>query len=142
MEENKIKKKIEEWMIKQINKEKWIKNGRLTIEEFEKISEDLERIMTNLYRREEIEIKNIFGDKERLKIKNFVVLPQFNFPKLFVLQELEYPHHRREIRIGYYIVAKKGKKKGKWIWGQFNPHIPKEDLKKLIEEAKKERILC
>ncbi len=43
-----------------------------------------------------------------------------------------------EYRIGYYIVAKNGKKKGKWAWGQYCPLIPQDDLNKLMDKAKDE----
>lgn len=33
-----------------------------------------------------------------------------------------------EYRFGYYIVGSNGRAKGKWVWGQFCPIIPKEDL--------------
>lgn len=42
-------------------------------------------------------------------------------------------------RIGYYIIAKNGKSKGKWVWGQFCPTLPIKDLKKLLDKAKKEK---
>jgi hypothetical protein len=47
----------------------------------------------------------------------------------------------REYRIGYYIVGKIGKAKGKWVWGQFCPMIPINDFNKLIEKAKKEKTI-
>ena len=43
-----------------------------------------------------------------------------------------------EYRVGYYIIGKIGRAKGKWIWGQFCPLIPQEDFDKLIKKAKKE----
>ena len=46
-----------------------------------------------------------------------------------------------EYRIGYFIVGKIGRTMGKWIWGQFCPLIPKEDLDKLLAKAKEEGTL-
>ncbi|MBM3208926.1 hypothetical protein FJZ40_01395 [Candidatus Shapirobacteria bacterium] len=46
-----------------------------------------------------------------------------------------------EYRIGYYIVGRIGRAKGRWVWGQFCPLIPAEDLKKLLEKAKKEKTI-
>lgn len=43
-----------------------------------------------------------------------------------------------EYRFGYYIIGKIGRANGKWVWGQFCPLIPEEDLAKLFEKAKKE----
>ncbi len=46
-----------------------------------------------------------------------------------------------EYRIGYFIIGKIGRAKGRWVWGQFCPLIPAEDLVRLLEKAKKERTL-
>lgn len=43
-----------------------------------------------------------------------------------------------EYRIGYYIVGRIGRAKGKWVWGQFCPLIPQQDLINLLDKAKKE----
>ena len=43
-----------------------------------------------------------------------------------------------EYRIAYYIIAKNGKRKGKWSWGQFCPFIPQEDFNKLMDKARNE----
>jgi hypothetical protein len=43
-----------------------------------------------------------------------------------------------EYRLGYYIIGKNGRAKGKWVWGQFCPFIPRRDFKKLIKKAQKE----
>lgn len=46
-----------------------------------------------------------------------------------------------EYRIGYYIVGKIGKAKGKWVWGQFCLFIPAKDLTTLFEKAKQEGVI-
>lgn len=43
-----------------------------------------------------------------------------------------------EYRFGYYIVGQIGRAKDRWVWGQFCPMIPAEDLKKLMEKARRE----
>lgn len=43
-----------------------------------------------------------------------------------------------EYRFGYYMIGKIGRAKNKWVWGQFCPLIPKKDLNKLLNKAKKE----
>jgi len=82
-------------------------------------------------------------------------LPQSNLPnKVFVLERLRkegfsgklaYGNSWKkgdiEYRIGYFIVGKTGRRKDKWVWGQFCPMIPQKDFKKLIEKAKKEKIV-
>jgi len=75
------------------------------------------------------------------KVHGFVTLIQKSYPiKMFVLEEMD----REEIRIGYYVVSlKKLKEKDKLslMWGQFNPHIPKEDLSILLDKARKKGII-
>jgi hypothetical protein len=46
-----------------------------------------------------------------------------------------------EYRISYYIVGKNGTKKCKWTFGQFCPTIPSKDFDKLIEKAKKDKVI-
>ncbi|MFA6919276.1 MAG: hypothetical protein WC244_04205 [Patescibacteria group bacterium] len=43
-----------------------------------------------------------------------------------------------EYRFGYYMVGKNGNKINKWTWGESCPIIPKEDLDRLINLAKKD----
>ncbi len=81
-------------------------------------------------------------------------LPQSNFKnKVFIIERLRkestegklaYDNWKKgdlEYRIGYYIVGRIGKAKGKWVWGQFCPLIPKNDLNKLLKKAKKEKVI-
>ena len=46
-----------------------------------------------------------------------------------------------EYRIGYFVVGRNGNKRGRWIWGQFCPLIPKDDFRELLRKAKDERTL-
>ena len=46
-----------------------------------------------------------------------------------------------EYRLGYFIVGKIDRAKGRWIWGQFCPLIPCDDFFKLIEKAKTEEVI-
>lgn len=46
-----------------------------------------------------------------------------------------------EYRFGYYIVGQIGRAKDRWIWGQFCPIIPQEDLDSLIKKAKAEETI-
>ncbi len=82
-------------------------------------------------------------------------MPQYNLnEKVFVIERLRKENiegkisHKKtfkkgeiEYRIGYYIVGKIGRAKGRWIWGQFCPLIPKSDFDKLIKKAKKEKTI-
>jgi hypothetical protein len=88
------------------------------------------------------QITDINGRKIKFKVGKYVTLPQSDYPKkIFVLQEILFETGKKEIRIGYYIIGKKSKMKGKWVWGQFCPLFPKKDLKRLLEKARKERII-
>jgi len=81
-------------------------------------------------------------------------LVQSNLPeKVFVVERLRkestkgalaYKNWKKgdiEYRIGYYIIGRIGRAKGKWVWGQFCPLIPVEDLKTLLEKAKEEKVI-
>jgi hypothetical protein len=79
-------------------------------------------------------------------------MPQHNLnEKVFVLERLRRikiegsPAHPKtaktgdlEYRIGYYVIGKNGRAKGKWVWGQFCPLIPQKDFNKLFTKAKRE----
>ena len=67
---------------------------------------------------------------ERLRKENYE--GKLAREKLWKKGEIEY-------RIGYYIVGKIGRAKGKWVWGQFCPMIHAKDLKRLLAKAKKEK---
>ena len=101
-------------------------------------------------------IKDISGKgRQRFKREAWVFMPQHNLnEKVFLFErikrvkiegEVAYPEEAKIgnllYRIGYYIVGKKGNRKGKWTWGQFCPFIPPDDLKKLLKKAKKERVI-
>jgi len=67
-----------------------------------------------------------------------ITLPQSDNPsKVFYLQLLENTDtKKRELRLAYYIIGFKPGMKGKWVWGQFNPHLPSKDLLTLVEKGK------
>jgi len=85
---------------------------------------------------------DIGGKRKNFKIGKFVTLRQSNYPgKIFVLQEILFDDGKKEIRIGYYIIGKKPRSKGRWVWGQYCPFFPKKDLIKLVDKAKKKGII-
>lgn len=58
--------------------------------------------------------------------------------KAFVLQRIRFEDNGTvELRLGYFIIGKKPRRKGQWVWGQYCPLIPEKDFKKLIMEAQK-----
>ncbi len=103
-----------------------------------------------------IEMKDI-GRKGRFCFRReaWTFLPQSNLDeKVFIFERLRkvkrvgklaygetWKKGEREYRIGYFIVGKNGRAKGKWVWGQFCPLIPRGDLSKLLEKARAEKVL-
>lgn len=85
------------------------------------------------------------NEKRPFRIKDYVYLQQSTYKdKCFVLDLIEIEEGNKkyeEIRIGYYIKGKMPSVKGKWVWGQYCPFFPKEDLKALMKEAKKRGII-
>ena len=87
--------------------------------------------------------------------ESWTFMPQFNLDeKVFVIERLrregyegqtegqkQWSKGNIEYRFGYYIVGKIGRAKGRWVWGQFCPLIPKEDFKRLLYKARQERTL-
>ena len=84
------------------------------------------------------------------KREAWTFMPQSDYPeKAFIIERLEYAgdedrgglqpwgadHDRCQYRIGYYIVGKNGRRRGKWTWGQFCPMVPSCDLHRLIRQA-------
>ena len=87
-------------------------------------------------------LTDINGKKVSFMISKCVSVRQSDYPEKFILlQEIIFPDNKKEVRIGYYIIGKKGNKKGKWVWGQFATFLPKKDLKKLIKKAEAAGIL-
>ena len=56
---------------------------------------------------------------------------------IYLLQLLHFDRGDEELRLGYYVLGKKGRTKGRWVWGQYAMSIPLEDLRGLVEEARR-----
>lgn len=56
--------------------------------------------------------------------------------KAIVLQKILFDDGRIEIRLAYYIIGKKPKMKGQWVWGQFATLMPIKDFQAIYNEAK------
>jgi len=54
---------------------------------------------------------------------------------IYVLQLLRFDMGVEELRLGYYVLGKKPRFRGRWVWGQYAMSIAIEDFKVLIEEA-------
>lgn len=82
-----------------------------------------------------------FLAQSNLKEKVFVIE---RLRKESTMGKLAYDNWKKgdiEYRIGYYIIGRIGRTKGKWIWGQFCPLIPKKDLDKLLNKAKNDKTI-
>ena len=74
---------------------------------------------------------------------NFAITDEIHRPqkgnqnKLLCLQRLKFDEWGEEIRLGYYIIGKKPKMRGRWVWGQYCTMMPMSDFKALIRSAEK-----
>jgi hypothetical protein len=90
------------------------------------------------------------GGRFALRHEAATWLQQHNYPwKVFMLERLRRVWTPAETdglhgatadgdidyRLGYWIVGKKGRARGKWVWGQYCPMIPAADLPRLIDLA-------
>jgi hypothetical protein len=58
--------------------------------------------------------------------------------KIICLQRIEFEEDKRiEVRLGYYIIGKKPKMRGRWVWGQFAALMPLRDFRALVRAADK-----
>ena len=73
---------------------------------------------------------------EDWKIKDEIRVAQNN-DKIVVLQLLESGKGPKELRLAYYIIGKRKRVKGKWVWGQFCTILPKATFRKVIKKAMK-----
>ncbi len=62
--------------------------------------------------------------------------------KILCLQRIEFQEGRLkprvEVRLGYYIIGKKPKMRGRWVWGRFAALMPLKDFKAIIKKAEKQ----
>jgi hypothetical protein len=111
------------------------------------VVDKFDEVVSRLEKKSYANLKTPWNDKEerqKVPLGEFVKQKQSGYPfKIFILQEIKYKEGT-QIRIGYYMISPKKLKqerKLKVVWGQFNPHLPKEDLKELIKKAEKKGIL-
>jgi hypothetical protein len=85
-------------------------------------------LLDNVRKRKNCHMTNIDGIKEKRALGKVVYQQASEYPeKVFILQEVESQHAKEKelklFRIGYYIIGKKPKMRGKWVWGQYAPFI-------------------
>lgn len=97
-----------------------------------------------------IQVKDIGRKGKHFFVREaYTFLPQTDLAeKVFILERLRkestegslaYSNWKKgdiEYRIGYFIKGQIGKAKDRWIWGQYCPLIPQEDLIKLLNKAR------
>ncbi|HUW24366.1 MAG TPA: hypothetical protein VMW04_01930 [Patescibacteria group bacterium] len=122
----------------------------------ESVEEFIKRKTEEFSKNNSIQVKDI-GRKGKLFFvrEAWTFMPQGNLDdKVFIIErfrkdstegELAYTDSWKkgaiEYRIGYFIVGKIGRAIGRWVWGQYCPLIPQEDLNKLLDKAKEEGTL-
>jgi len=85
---------------------------------------------------------DIDGNLVKFEIEKYVELTHSsNKEKKLVLQKLKFENGKKELRFGYYVIGRKPKMIGKWVWGQYSPFISQKDFHKLIEKARKTGML-
>jgi hypothetical protein len=77
-----------------------------------------------------------FGDISRFEVIDEIRIASLEGQMITVFQRLEFEHGEKSFRLGYYIVGKKPRALGRWVWGQFALIIPTEDFRALIDEAR------
>src|SRR5438270_9680813 len=77
------------------------------------------------------------GEIFHWKVLDEVRCFQTNLPsKVLCLERILFEEENRiEVRLGYYIIGKKPRMKGKWVWGQYAAMLPVEDFQSLIQQA-------
>lgn len=71
-------------------------------------------------------------------IEDELSIPQRDLPtKSIHLQRVRFDDGREEMRLGYYIIGKKKRMRGKWVWGQFATLMPASDFRKIVRLAER-----
>jgi hypothetical protein len=75
------------------------------------------------------------------KVVNFTVVDEVRSfqdstrEKVLVMQLVELDSGKKEVRVGYYIIGKLPRMKGKWVWGQYAAFMPLAVFRRLITMA-------
>jgi hypothetical protein len=83
-------------------------------------------------------IHDIEGNPVTYTVADEIVRVQSNNPeKTLCTHKLEFADGHIEVRFGYYMICKNGKRRGKWLWGQYAPMLPVDDLSIILKEIDK-----
>lgn len=78
------------------------------------------------------------GYKEPFTITDEIQRPQTGAEdkKIICLQRVRFDDdNREEVRLGYFVIGKKPKMLGRWVWGQYATFMPLRDFKWIIRQA-------
>lgn len=65
-----------------------------------------------------------------------IFLAPSNNRKAFCLHKLKLDDGQEIFRIAYYMIAERGRMKGKWAFGQFAPMMTKDEMEMMINRIK------
>src|SRR5713226_9637063 len=83
-----------------------------------------------------VSIVDTRGARWHFTVTDEIVIEQSDLlEKRICLQQITFDGEKKELRLGYYIIGKKPRMLGKWVWGQFAPFIPMADFDKLVHKA-------
>jgi hypothetical protein len=84
-----------------------------------------------------IETKHPDGSSRRHIIVDEIHIYQTGTKKkLIYLQRIKRHRGKEEFRLGYFIIGKKPRMCGRWVWGQYATFLPASDLKRIIRMAR------
>lgn len=87
-------------------------------------------------------LKTPSGNVHKYTIVDEVRRTQSGAPnKKICLQKVVFDDGRKELRLAYYIIGKKPRMKGKWVFGQYATFIPARDLRSIIRRAKRKGLI-
>lgn len=81
---------------------------------------------------------DIGGHPRTFKILDEIVRPELNNPeKVIYLQKIQFLDNQKIVyRLAYYVIGKKPRMAGKWVFGQFATTMAADDMIFIFQEAK------
>jgi hypothetical protein len=82
-------------------------------------------------------IKSIDGNPIQFTILDEILRSETGFPqKLICFQRVQWGSDGMVLRLGYYMLGWKEKRRGMWVWGQYATFLDPKDMGAIMEEAK------
>lgn len=83
-------------------------------------------------------LTTIDGEERSYKIVDEeVFLASSDSSKAFAIHKLEYDDGSEEFRIGYFMIGRKPRMRGKWAWAQYAPMMTEKEMEEVFERAQK-----